>query len=120
MEVARFEMEVARHGDGLAEELFSASERAWCRRRRRAAEGYAVGYAAKEALFKAIGTGKVGRMAWSDVEITWPAGAVQPAMALLGETAAVAAAMGVTTVHVTLAVTRKLAAALVIVEGERR
>ena len=64
MEVARFEREVARRGEGLVEELFSAGELAWCRRRRRPAEGYAMAYAAKEALFKALGTGKVGRMAW--------------------------------------------------------
>ena len=75
MEVARLEREVARRGDGLLEELFSPSELAWCRRRRRAAEGYAMAYAAKEALFKALGTGKVGRMAWSDIEIAWPEGA---------------------------------------------
>ena len=60
MEVARFEREVARRGDGLLEELFSPSELAWCRRRRRAAEGYAMAYAAKEALFKALGTGQGG------------------------------------------------------------
>ena len=67
IEVARFEREVDRRGQSLAEELFSAGELAWCRRRRRAAEGYAMAWAAKEALFKALGTGKVGRMAWHDV-----------------------------------------------------
>ena len=106
MEVARFEREVARRGDGLTEELFSPSELAWCRRRRRAAEGYAMAYAAKEALFKALGTGKVGRMAWSDIEIAWPAGARQAPMTLAGETAAVAADDGVTGVHVSLACTK--------------
>ena len=74
IEVARFEREAARRGQSLIEELFSAPELAWCRRRRRPAEGYAMGDAAKEALYKALGTGKVGRMAWSDVEIAWPRG----------------------------------------------
>ena len=99
MEVARFEREAARRGDGLTEELFSPSELAWCRRRRRAAEGYAMAYAAKEALFKALGTGKVGRMAWSDVEVAWPEGASQPTMALAGETAEVARQLEVTGVY---------------------
>ena len=117
MEVARFEREVARRGDGLTEELFSPSERAWCRRRRRAAEGYAMAYAAKEALFKALGTGKVGRIAWSDIEIAWPAGQARASMTLTGETAAVAEEMGVTALHASLACTRTLAVAWVVVAG---
>jgi holo-[acyl-carrier protein] synthase len=119
MEVARFEREAARRGDALVEELFGAGELAWCRRRRRPAEGYAMGYAAKEALFKALGTGKVGRMAWRDVEIAWPETAGRPAMTLGGETAAVAASMGVTAVLVTMATTREHAVAAVILEGTR-
>ena len=49
-----------------------------------------MAYAAKEALFKALGTGKVGRMAWSDIEVAWPDGSARPTMTLAGETAAVA------------------------------
>ena len=119
MEVARFEREGARRGDGLVEELFSASELAWCRRRRRAAEGYAMAYAAKEALFKALGTGKVGRMAWSDIEVAWTAGAARPTLTLSGETAAVAEEMGVTALHASLACTRTLAVAWVVVGRNR-
>ena len=119
MEVARFEREVARRGDGLVEELFSPSELAWCRRRRRAAEGYAMAYAAKEALFKALGTGKVGRMAWSDIELAWPAAGGRPMVTLSGETAAVAEDMGVAALHASLACTRTLAVAWVVVDRNR-
>jgi len=117
MEVARFEREVAGRGDGLVEELFSASELAWCRRRRRAAEGYAMAYAAKEALFKALGTGKVGRMAWSNIEVAWPGGQARASMTLTGETAAVADSLGVTDVNVALANCRKYGVAWVVVAG---
>jgi len=120
MEVARFEREVARRGDGLVEELFSPSELAWCRRRRRAAEGYAMAYAAKEALFKALGTGKVGRMAWSDIELAWPAGHARASMTLTGEAAVVADSLGVAGVHVSMACTRTLAVAWVVVADRRR
>jgi holo-[acyl-carrier protein] synthase len=116
-DVARFEREVARRGDGLVEELFSASELAWCRRRRRAAEGYAMAYAAKEALFKALGTGKADRMAWSDIEVAWPEGASEPTMALAGETAALARQLEVTGVHCAVTTTREYAAAWVVVTG---
>jgi holo-[acyl-carrier protein] synthase len=119
VEVARFEQEVARRGDGLVDELFTAGELAWCRRRRRrrAAEGLAMGYAAKEALFKAIGTGKVGRMAWSDIEVAWPAGAERPGVTLTGETAAEAERIGVTTVHLALASCLEFGIAWVVVAG---
>ena len=117
IEVARFEREVARRGQSLAEELFSAGELAWCRRRRRAAEGYAMAWAAKEALFKALGTGKVGRMAWHDVALGWPEGAAQPTMALAGETAEVAGRMRVAGLHVAVTATREYAVAWVVVTG---
>jgi holo-[acyl-carrier protein] synthase len=118
MAVGRFEREMARRGGGLIGELFSAGELAWCRRRRRACEGYAMAYAAKEALFKALGTGKVGRMTWGDIEVGWPQGAAGPSMALSGETAAAAARLGVTRVHVTAATTREHAVAWVLVTGQ--
>ena len=119
MEVARFEREAARRGDDLVEELFGADELAWCRRRRRVAEGYAMGYAAKEALFKALGAGKTGRMAWRDVAIAWPADAARPAMTLAGETEALADSLGVTAVHLAVAASRAYGVAWVVVTGGR-
>ncbi|HSP89467.1 MAG TPA: holo-ACP synthase [Vicinamibacterales bacterium] len=120
IEVARFEREVARRGQSLAGELFSTGELAWCRRRRRAAEGYAMAWAAKEALFKALGTGKVGRMAWHDVALAWPEGASQPTMALAGESAAVARRMGVAGLHLAVTATREYGVAWVVVTGGAR
>ena len=117
MEIARFERELARRGGGLVEELFGPPELAWCRRRRRACEGYAMAFAAKEALFKALGTGMVGRMTWGDVAIAWPEGAARPAMTLSGETAAVAGSLGVAAVHLAMAGTREFGVAWVVVTG---
>ena len=114
MEVARFEQEVARRGGGPVDELFGPGELAWCRRHRRACEGYAMAYAAKEALFKALGTGKVGRMRWSDIAVAWPEGAVRPALTLSGETAAAAAKIGATRVLVTMTSTREFGVAWVV------
>lgn len=117
MEVSRFERELARRGGGLVEELLGPGELAWCRRRRRACEGYAMAFAAKEALFKALGTGMVGRMTWRDIAIAWPEGAARPTMTLTGETAAAAAGMGVHGVHVAVAATRAHAVAWVVLEA---
>ena len=117
IEVARFEREVARHGDGVINELFTPSEIVACRRARDPFPAYAIRFAAKEALFKALGTGKVGRMAWSNIEVAWPGGQARASMTLTGETAAVAEEMGVTALHASLACTRTLAVAWVVVAG---
>lgn len=119
MEIARFERELARRGGGLVEKLFRPGELAWCRRRRRVCEGYAMAFAAKEALFKALGTGMVGRMTWRDIAIAWPDGAARPAMTLSGETAAAAAEKGVGHVHLAMASTKELGVAWVVLEGAR-
>jgi holo-[acyl-carrier protein] synthase len=74
-------------------------------------------YAAKEALFKALGTGKTGRMAWSDIEIRGPGAEGRPEMTLSGETAAEAERTGVTGVHLALAGCRDYGVAWVVVSG---
>ena len=117
IEVGRIEREVARRGGDPFDDLFTPDELAWCRARPRPAEGYALGFAAKEALLKALGTGLVGRMAWTDVRIDWSG--AWPAVSLSGETGAVAEAMGVERVHLTVALASALAAAWVVLTGSR-
>ena len=106
IEVARIERELTRRGGDPFDDLFTPAEVAWCRARRQPAEGYALGFAAKEALLKALGTGLVGRMAWKDMQIDWTAREGRPAVTLAGETGRVAAAMGVEHVHLTAALRR--------------
>jgi holo-[acyl-carrier protein] synthase len=147
IEVGRIERELTRRGQDPFDDLFTPDERAWCRARRRPAEGYALGFAAKEAVVKALGTGLVGRMAWTDIRIDWEprsrakghdtgssGGAGGPAVSLHGETRHVAAELGVKHVHLTVALRRPgreinpglisrgvaLAAAWVVLEAHER
>ena len=62
VEVARFERECVRRGGDEFDDLFTPAEQAHCRSQRRPLISYAAHYAAKEACFKAIGTGKTGAM----------------------------------------------------------
>ena len=121
IEVGRIERELTRRGGDPLDDLFTPDELAWCRRRRHPAEGYALGFAAKEAIVKALGTGLVGSMAWTDMRIDWTG--AQPAVALRGETATVAEAMGVDEVHLSAALRRGVreshAAAWVVLTGPR-
>jgi holo-[acyl-carrier protein] synthase len=119
IEVARFERELSLRGTDLLDDLFNPAELERCRARRRPEEGYAMGFAAKEACFKALGTGKIGAMTWRDIDVAQGASRAHPAVTLAGETAAVAASLGVTRVHLALTMTREQAVAWVIVSGER-
>ena len=119
IEVARFERELSLGGTDLLDDLFNPAELERCRARGRPEEGYAMGFAAKEACFKALGTGKVGAMAWRDIDVVQGASRAHPTVTFTGETAAVAASLGVTRVHAALATTREQAVAWVIVTSER-
>lgn len=117
VEVARFERDVSRHGNGFLEELFSPREIAYCQGMRRPYPFYAARFAAREAFFKALGTGREGSMGWRDVEVHREASG-KPFLVLHGETRRVAEGRGVRRVHLSLTHTEEYAAATVVLEGE--
>ena len=68
VQIARLESLVKGH-EGRLERLFSPAEIAYCRRKGQGAvASYAGLYAAKEAFFKAMGSGFRGGL-WRDVEV---------------------------------------------------
>ncbi|NIM04448.1 MAG: 4'-phosphopantetheinyl transferase superfamily protein [Armatimonadetes bacterium] len=64
----------------LRERLFTAAERRYCEARQNPAQHYAVRFAAKEAIVKALGRS----LSWQDVEIS-RAGAGPPRAVLHGK-----------------------------------
>jgi holo-[acyl-carrier-protein] synthase len=115
--VCSSDLELSLRWTDLLDELFTPAELERCRARRRPAEGYAMGFAAKEACFKALGTGKIGAMGWRDIDVVQGVSRAHPTVTLAGETAAVAASLGVTRVHAALTTTREQAVAWVVVTG---
>lgn len=115
VEVARFERERARRGGDSFDDVLTRSELARSQALRRPVMGYAAGFAAKEACFKALGTGKSGAMSWHDVEISRAGG--RDAVTLSGETGAEARRLGVEEIHLSLAGTRDQVVALVVMTG---
>lgn len=95
IDVARIAALRARHGEGFGERLFSPAEITYCEPRKRADEHFAVRFAAKEAVLKAIGTGFIEGIGWRDVEVTRDA-AGKPGVALHGGAAVHAERLGVT------------------------
>ncbi len=108
-EVARIE-ELMSTQPGLQETVFTARELAYCHRRRRAGEHLAVRWAAKEAVLKSLGTGMAARMEWTDIEVVNERGG-RPQVRLYGEVKAVAMALGMDHIEISLTHSSGLAVA---------
>ncbi|MEM1011125.1 MAG: holo-ACP synthase [Planctomycetota bacterium] len=106
-----------RHAERFCERCFTPDEVAYCRRsQKRAAEHFAVRFAAKEAVFKALGTGRRHGMAWTDVAVhRLPTG--EPKIVLTGVAAEFAAERGIASWSVSLSHTHRTAAASVVALG---
>ena len=113
----RFRAACSRRGDRLLERLFTAHERERCLRRTDPIPELAVRFAAKEATFKAIGTGWRQGVRWVDVEVR-NAESGRPFLRLAGKTAEIAHAVGGRRISVTLTHSRDTAAAQVLLFGE--
>ena len=77
----------------LLAEVFTEEELLYCTGQRRPFQHLAARYAAKEAVFKGLGTGKTGRMRWRDVETVHGAWG-EPHLRLRGEVARLAEVRG--------------------------
>jgi holo-[acyl-carrier protein] synthase len=93
----------------LKERLFSEEERAYCDQRSRPEIHYALRFAAKEAVLKALGTGFSG-MRFTDVEVVRE-GSGRPTPRLSGRAAEAAETLGVVEMHLSLSFTHTTAVA---------
>jgi holo-[acyl-carrier protein] synthase len=109
VEVPRVERLVREH-ERVQERLFTRPEIDYCRARGKCYEHMAARFAAKEAVLKALGTGLVTGMRWTDVEVVNEEGG-RPRVRLGGEVAAFAAREGVQEVELSISHTSGLALA---------
>jgi len=118
VEIDRMRAALERH-PRIKERIFSADERAYCEGRNKPEIHYAMRFAAKEAVLKALGTGFAG-MRFTDVEVLRDDRG-RPMPHLLGRAAEVAAEHGVVEMHLSLSFTHTtaVASAVAITEGMR-
>ena len=115
VETSRIQQVFERHGERFARRLFTPDEIAYCERFKNKAERYAARFAAKEATFKALGTGWREGVRWIDVEVTHqPSG--KPDLVLKGRAQELAQALGVTHAAVSISHADHYAMAQVILE----
>ena len=118
VEIERMREALARR-PRIKERLFSADERAYCEKRSRPEVHYALRFAAKEAVLKALGTGFAG-MRFTDVEVTRETSG-RPVPRLSGRAAQRAEELGIVEMHLSLSFTHStaVASAVAITEGAR-
>ncbi|HEX2201950.1 MAG TPA: holo-ACP synthase [Longimicrobium sp.] len=114
--IARVVALLERRGGRAQAKLFTPAEAARCRGSKHPPESFAARFAAKEAFFKALGTGWGRGGRWTEVEVvSAPSGA--PSLRLSGRAAALAAARGVERIHLSLTHTGDTSSAFVVLEG---
>lgn len=118
VEIERMAAALARR-PRLKERVFSEEERRYCDKRSRPEVHYALRFAAKEAVLKALGTGFSG-MRFRDVEVIREQNG-RPVPSLHGKAAERAAELGIIEMHLSLSFTHTtaVASAVAITEDAR-
>jgi holo-[acyl-carrier protein] synthase len=100
---------------GFKEHVFSTAEISYCENKKNRFEHYAARFAAKEAFFKALGTGWAEGTQFNEVEIIHDENG-KPIIQLLGETQKNLAFLNILKISVSLSHVKSMATAIVIIE----
>lgn len=101
---------------GFIEKVYTEGERKYCEAKTNKAEHYAVRFAAKEAFFKALGTGWTGGMAFNEIEVTKDK-LGKPELIICGETKKYMDKLGEVKLYITLSHVKLMAVAFVVIEN---
>jgi len=112
IEKARIADAVSRWGNRFLEKIYTGRELRDCRKKHDRTGSLAVRFAAKEAFFKALGTGWSEGIGWKDIEVATRAGG-KPEMVLYRKAQELAKAYAI---HVSLSHDTRTAWAFVILE----
>jgi len=109
IEISRIRSTVEKMGEKFLYRVFTSAERAYCNSKKDPFSCYAARFAAKEAVFKSLGTGLSG-CRWKDVEtIVGPGG--RPEVRLCGRAAEIACSKGIVRILISLSHDRERAVA---------
>jgi len=116
VDIERIAASISREA-GFREMIFSKKEIAYCEAKANKFECYAARFAAKEAFFKALGTGWPEGTQFNEVEITNNE-IGKPELGFLGETKKTISSWGIDKILVSLSHTKISASAVVIIEKQ--
>jgi holo-[acyl-carrier protein] synthase len=115
-EIARMEKALTRGGKHFLFRTFSPGEIRYCQKSVKSGERFTARFCAKEAFFKALGTGWARGVEWTEVEVAHRAKGA-PYLKLSGRAKTLARNAGAKHCWLTLTHSREYAAATVILEG---
>jgi holo-[acyl-carrier protein] synthase len=116
VKVERISQSLERFGHRFESRLFTDGELEYCRRHQDPLPHLAARFAAKEAAFKAIGTGLSNGVSWKQAEVIQPGGR-QPRLELSGVALERFKSLGCDRTHLSLTHDGGLAVACVVIEG---
>ena len=110
MECARVRKMIDQHGEVFLKQVYTDGEVAHCNTKRQSTEHFTALWAAKEAVFRALGTTWKRGMNWADVEVVHDNGS-PPRVVVVGQTAELLAVRGVSQILLSTAFCRDFATA---------
>ncbi len=113
VEVSRIELVLSRWGSKFEKRVFTPRELEYCGSKKNRAQRLACRFAAKEAVFKALGTGWQRGVGWTEIEIKNDHMG-KPTITLSGNTEELSRQLGVRHIFVSMTNTRDYGAAQVI------
>jgi holo-[acyl-carrier protein] synthase len=116
-ETKRIAKMVSDHGETFLKRTFTEEELSYCVGRANENEHLGARFAAKEAVFKALGTGWSRGVSWLEVSVSVDAFGA-PFVGLAGAAARVARERGIARFHVSLSHCSDYAVAMVVAEGD--
>ncbi len=116
VDIPRLRRALERQGERFLRRVFTAAEQEYCRAHRDPAPYFAARFAAKEALFKALGTGWSQGITWLDAEVRREESGA-PRLVLAGRAAEISRSLGTRAIHLSLSHSEETAVAFVILEG---
>lgn len=115
VEILRFRKVMERLKDRFLSRVFTPGEQQFCKQHRDPVPHFAARFAAKEALFKALGTGWAKGVTWLNVEVQRERQDA-PKIILHGEAQRLSNELGAQRVHLSLTHSDNWAIAMVILE----
>ena len=116
VEIEKLRLAMVRRGERLRNRAFTPVEIAYCEERANEYQHYAARFAAKEAVFKAIGTGWRDGVSWHDAQVKNELSG-KPSLILSGRALELAQLLGAQHFWVSLSHTDHYAVAQVLLEG---
>ena len=115
IEVSRIEKQISSERKRFQQMLFTENEIKYCEHKRNKSQNYAARFAAKEAFFKAIGTGWRNGTGWKEIEIVNDE-LGKPEIVLHGKAKKIIEENGISNIFVSLSHLKETAVAVVILE----